>query len=64
MQRHGDKREQTCARRVGRGGERAEQVRRALREGDVVWVGGYAVMVECQYLTQGERMAREVQIKG
>ena len=53
-QRHGDKREQACARLVGRGGERAEQVCRALREGDVVWVGGYAVMVECQYLTQGE----------
>ena len=46
MQGHGDEREEARARR----GERAEEVRGAFGEGDVVWVRGYPVVVECQNL--------------
>ena len=52
-QGHGDEREEararlrSCRARIG---ERAEEVRGAFGEGDVVWVRGYPVMVECQDL--------------
>ena len=45
VQGHGDEREEARA-QAGFGRERAEEVRSALGEGDVVWVRGYAVAVE------------------
>ena len=45
VQGHGDEREEAGA-RMGFGRERAEEVRGALGEGDVVWVRGYTVAVE------------------
>ena len=45
-QGHGEEREEARA----RSGERAEEVRGACGEGDVVGVRGYPVMVECQDL--------------